>query len=93
MCYKQSRCFWIPPSEFTSCGHQGDRYRKKESQGMPVVKLFIKTCEINQRDFQTLSLLSSSLSEGLKYEYRKDNDEQDVVSIELVAVSDVEKLE
>ena len=93
MYYTQSRFLWVPQYEFSSCGKHGDRYKRKNARGMPVVRVYIKTCEINQRNFQTLSLLSSNLSEGLQYKYRESDGGQDMVFIELVAASDVEKLE
>jgi len=93
MNYEHSKYLKIPKYEWSSSGKHGNRYKQGKPELIPIVRLFVNTCQINQADFQTLCLLSHFLDEPLRYKNRKAENKQSIAYIELAAAEDVEKLE
>jgi len=89
--YKQPKILKIPTYTWSSDGKHGSRYKKDGAQSIPVVRVSVETCKINQQDFQTLCLLSHFLDEPIRYKSREEK--QPIAYIELVAAEDVEELE
>jgi len=89
MTYSRPKYLWIPTYSFSSCGKHGDRYKKSGGVEVPVLRLQVKTCEINQRDFERFSMMSDYLQVPLTHVYHETK--QNEVYVELVSANALER--
>ena len=61
MVYSRPRFLWIPTYELSSCGKHGERYKKEGGEEIPILRMSIETCKIDQFNFGRFAMMSDNL--------------------------------